>query len=233
VAHTRTNPNYRRICWVWLRISNKLARTTDTGYSEPFGTRALAVMSICQVIPSSLSGSECTCDGRSVAVIPEITPLQGRSRVGMALCVVFVLVFQPRLTSAQCAATSTVVVAGPPTKVVKYFSIPIYCASMMQGGVVACDPPCCSVRSLFYAVNIPPNNSNEQCSWTGCTVTGGGTPCPTIIIDKSDGLPVELLDFKVTSVPKPLGPLAATGKTAPTPSPHSDSSRVALIPAVR
>ena len=116
---------------------------------------------------------------------------------------------------------------GTQMTIIKFVGMLYGCSNTVMNASV-CSPsigPTIMFSAIAMAATV-----NPSCAWN-CPVCPG--VAPHVTINSSDGLPVELLDFKVTAVPKTLGPLAATGQTAPTPSPRSDSSRLALIPAVR
>jgi len=173
-------------------------------------------------------------------VIPKITPPHGGSRgvgVGLLLVVCYLLPCRAESQQPVCPAVHTFHMMGGPStqtvyKVVLFAEAGICGLVGMMGAHVSCSPSGHFdniVTTVTAMARI--NNYPSSCSWL-CHALLGPFSC-LVSISSSDGLPVELLDFKVTSGPKPLSPPAATGKTAPTPSPRSDSSRLALIPAVR
>ena len=106
-----------------------------------------------------------------------------------ALLVFAVLLFQPLSADAQCMTFSTSIGGGTTYNyVVKYLSSSYVCNLTMSMNVIACNPSAAATRSLLSASALTAS-TNPSCGWS--------CGCGPVVIDSTDGLPVELMGFSI------------------------------------
>ena len=105
------------------------------------------------------------------------------------------LIGQPPATEAQCAVTYTNQTSFPPTMIVTKQLSGMAVCSLVGQNALSCFPGTgvpMSTSFLLASAN-PSATMSPFCSWTCSCGTGGFS----VISDSSDGLPIELLDFRV------------------------------------
>lgn len=133
---------------------------------------------------------------------------QSRSWLVVALILV-ALVVGPVAVQAQCVVSSTNQSSFPPTIfVTKTLTTSGACHTVANNNVLACFPAAGTVTTMFLVASASTAATNPSCSWQ-CTCGGVGN----IRIDKTDGLPVELMDFEVVDGDE-------GGTTSPGPPPR-------------
>ncbi|MCP4527470.1 MAG: hypothetical protein GY833_16375, partial [Aestuariibacter sp.] len=142
-----------------------------------------------------------------------------QSRSWLVVAVILVgLVVGPVAVQAQCVVASTNKQTFTSTIVVtKTLTASGKCRSVGNNNVLACAPGAASVTTTFLAATATTAATNPSCSWQ-CTCTGSGN----IRIDKTDGLPVELMDFEVVDGDEGDVPRAAADSSAETSNADSD-----------
>lgn len=114
----------------------------------------------------------------------------------LGLIVIMVcLLAQPAGVLAQCMVSNTTVsdsvaMGSPYTEVMKTLNGTYLCNRVMSSMVSLCAPGAAMNRMTLTA-SAPAGTTNPSCEFY-CT---GGAACVSIVIDGSDGLPVELMDF--------------------------------------
>ncbi|MCP4593715.1 MAG: hypothetical protein GY842_23520, partial [bacterium] len=142
---------------------------------------------------------------------------QSRSWLVVALILV-ALVVGPVAVQAQCAVASTNQTSFPGTIVVtKTLTTSGTCHTVANNNVLACAPGAASVTTKYLVASASTAATNPLCSWQ-CTCDGSGN----IRIDKTDGLPVELMDFEVVDGDEGDVPRAAADSSAETSNADSD-----------
>ena len=110
-----------------------------------------------------------------------------------ALLVFAVLLFQPLSADAQCMVSSVSTGSGITggmnyNYVIKYLSSSNTCSLTMQMNVISCAPSAPgygdALTASAYTVTISPS-----CGWS--------CGCGPVVIDSTDGLPVELMGFSI------------------------------------
>ncbi len=142
---------------------------------------------------------------------------QSRSWLVVALILVGLIV-GPVAVQAQCVVASTnQSTFGSTISVYKILSTSGNCRSVGNNNVLACAPGSVSVTTTFLGASASTAATNPFCSWQ-CTCGGVGN----IRIDKTDGLPVELMDFEVVDGDEGDVPRAAADSSAETSNVDSD-----------
>ena len=155
----------------------------------------------------------------------EMNTYKKRAWPALAFIATYLLV-QPVWVGAQCMTVGSMLGTGTQggmqyIYVYKTVTPATMCTLTMAMNVIACDPgPTIGAMGVDGEVTASAFTAavNVSCGWI-CA------PCGQVVINgANDGLPVELLDFKVTAVPKALRPGRVKGETGPPPSPRSSSS---------
>lgn len=137
----------------------------------------------------------------------------GKSRksslwLGLVLLVGSMFV-QPARVESQCMVAVTTTQMNSMLQIVsKTLSAMYQCTLTMSMNVMNCAPGTMGDNTsiLTGSVTLPLPAMSPTCAWN-CV------GCGTVTIDGSDGLPVELLDFKVTALPKTPSPPEGLSKT--------------------
>lgn len=113
----------------------------------------------------------------------------------IAFAMLIGLVGQPPATEAQCAVISTTQTSFSPTMAVTKQLSGIATCNLVGNNALACFPGLGGPvpTSFLIASANPSATMNPFCSWT-CSCGSGSF---SLMIDGSDGLPVELMDFSV------------------------------------
>ncbi len=107
-----------------------------------------------------------------------------------ALILISALIFGPAGIGAQCniANTSFTMVGASTNAVVKTLTTSALCSLTMSNNVGTCFPSAALTTSMLSA-SANPADTNPSCAWN-CA-------CGAVVIDGSDGLPVELMSVSV------------------------------------
>lgn len=101
------------------------------------------------------------------------------------------VVGQAGVAQAQCNVASTVSMTFGATKAVyKILTAPALCQTTMMNALF-CSPTGSAMNTNFLLASAM-GTATPSCAWS-CTCSGGGAP--HVVIDGSDGLPVELMEF--------------------------------------
>lgn len=112
-----------------------------------------------------------------------------------AVLVTVGLLAVPTAVTSQCvvASTMTQMPGSMSTDVAKILTAPAFCQSTAMNAAF-CSPTAGGFTTTYLLANAMSATMSPFCNWD--CACGTGTP-PDVVIDGSDGLPVELMDFAV------------------------------------
>ena len=142
---------------------------------------------------------------------PQRPQEKGRTTMTSRLCLGFVLVIltsamlvQPARVEAQCMTGGPIVnPVLPNISVYRVLATMVVCRSTMNMNVNGCFPTTVPQSTVFLVASAPAAAMSASCAWT-CACPG--SPNQAFSTTNDDGLPVELLDFKVSALEIDPGP---------------------------